>query len=117
MTNEVVKHFEQDVVKLDDEFYEKYEQYLALKDWFETVKFEFGKFADQSGINKWTTDRFTMSYIVSKPAKGIDTERMKKESIMVVNASTGEMEEVNAYEYFCTKYTKRKPYVMAKENE
>ena len=118
MTNELaIRHFEKDVVKVNDEFYEKYEQYLALKDWFETVKFQFGKFAGETGVSKWTNDRFTLSYIVSKPSKGLDTERMKKESILVPNGQTGELEEVNAYEYFATKYTKRNPYVKAKENE
>lgn len=113
--NELIKKWEADVVKLTDDAYERYQRYLADKEWFETIKYQFGQFAKETGINKWETDMWEMNYIIPKTSKGIDTDRMKNETILVVNAETGELEEVNAYEYFATKHTYRSPYVKTKE--
>ena len=115
--NELIRKFETEIVHLDDEIYERYERMLSDIEWFDTLKFQFRKFAEETGINKWTTDRWQMSYIEQRPSKAIDTDRMKKENILIVNAETGELEEVNAYEYFCTKTVNRSPYVKAKERE
>jgi hypothetical protein len=42
---------------------------------------------------------------------------MKNETIMVVDAESGELTEVNAYDYFCTKWQYRSPYVSEREKE
>lgn len=115
MANELIKKWEAEVIKLNDEMYERYERYLADKEWFDTLKYQFSQFAKQTGISKWSTDVWEMDYITPRPSKGIDTERMKNETILVVNAETGELEEVNAYDYFATKNTFRSPYVKTKE--
>lgn len=117
MKNELIQKWETDVIKLTDEAYERYERMLADIEWFDTLKYKFKEFAKETGISKWVTDAWTMNYIVTKPGKRIDTDRMKKENIMVVNAETGEIEEVNAYDYFCTKYTVSSPYVKVSENK
>ena len=113
--NELIKKWEADVVKLTDESFERYQRMLADIEWFETVKYQFKEFAKQTGITKWVTDGWEMDCITPKSSKGIDTERMKKETILVVNAETGELEEVNAYDYFATKHTERSPYVKTRE--
>lgn len=114
--NEIQK-WENEIIHLNDEIYERYERMKADIEWFETLKFQFKKFAEETGISKWETDRWIMNYINPKPSRGIDTQRMKDEKIMVINAETGELDEVNAYEYFKTKWTFKSPYVQAKEKE
>lgn len=114
--NELQK-FENEIVHLNDEMYDRYERMKADIEWWETVKFKFKEFAKQTGINKWTTDRWELNYITPKMSVGVDTQRMKDSTIWITNAQTGEIEEVNAYDYFATKKTFRSPYVQSKEKE
>ena len=58
-----------------------------------------------------------MNYITPKMGIGLDTEKMKESTIWITNAETGELDEVNAYDYFATKKTFRSPYVQVKEKE
>ena len=112
-----IERFNTEVIKLNDEVYDRYERMKADQEWWETIKYQFKQFAKDTGISKWQTDRWTMNYIVPKPGTGLDTERMKNENIQIVDAQTGELVEVNAYDYFCTKRTFKSPYVSVKERE
>lgn len=100
---------------LTTEFYERYERMKTDLEWWETVKYQFRELCKDTGITKLETDVFTWNYIVPKGTKTIDKERMKNETIMVVDAESGELTEVNAYDYFCTKWQFRSPYVSERE--
>lgn len=114
---DLIKTWETDVIHLNDEMYERYERLKSDLDWWETVKYQFKKFASQTGVSKWQTERWDMLYIVPKMTNSLDTDRMKSENIMVVDAESGELIEVNAYDYFCTKKKFRSPYVKVSEHE
>lgn len=82
--------------------FDKLEEYKSAVEWFETFKYQFKKLCDKHGIKKWETDYFMMNYIPEGISLKVDTKRMKETNIYVLNAETGELEEVNAYEYFKT---------------
>jgi hypothetical protein len=114
--NEIEK-FNTEIIHLDDEIYDRYERMKADIEWWDSIKYQFKKFAKETGISKWTTDRWVMNYITPKMGIGLDTEKMKESTIWITNAETGELDEVNAYDYFATKKTFRSPYVQVKEKE
>ena len=113
-----LQRWENEVIHLNEEIYERYERMKADEEWFDTLKFQFKQFAEKSGVTKWETERWVMDYIKpDKPEVRADTERMKNSDIEIVNAETGEVEKVNAYEYFCKKGKPKAPYVKCKEKE
>ena len=82
--------------------FDKLEDYKTAIEWMETFKYQFKKFCEEHGIKKWETDYFMLNYIPEGICLKVDTKRMKETNIYVLNAETGELEEVNAYEYFKT---------------
>lgn len=84
-----------------DEVLEKFELKRYVDEWFDTFKYLFKTFCEENGFTKWETDYFTMNYIGETMAQKIDIKKMKETDIYVANADTGEMEQVNAYEFFC----------------
>lgn len=112
--NEIQKWKEQ---YLTDEFYERYERMKTDQEWWETMKYQFKEICKETGTNKLETDVFTWNYIVPRGSKTLDKDRMKNEDIYVLNAETGELESVNAYDYFCTKWSFRSPYVSEREKD
>ena len=82
--------------------FDKLEEYKTAVDWFETFKYQFRKICEETGINKWETDYFLLNYIADGVSSRVDTKRMKETNIYVLNGDTGELDEVNAYEYFKT---------------
>lgn len=102
---------------LTEEFYDRYERLKTDLEWWETMKFQFKEICKETGINKLETDVFTWNYIVPRPTKTLDKERMKNEFIYLPDAETGEMKPVNAYDYFCTKWSFRSPYVSEREKD
>ena len=95
---------------------DKFEQMRELEEWFSTYKYIFKAFAEKTGINKYETDYFRMNYIPDGEQTRADTKRLKEENIWVVDAESGELTEVNAYEYFKTK-TPVKGHVVYKEKK
>lgn len=83
-----------------DEVLEKIEQKKYIDEWFDTFKYLFKTYCEDNGITKWETNYFTMNYIDETMAQKIDIKKMKETDIYVANAETGEMEKVNAYEFF-----------------
>ena len=114
LMNEIQKWKEQ---HLTEEFYDRYERLKTDLEWWETVKYQFKQFCKETGVNKLETDVFTWNYVVPKQIKTIDKDRMKNESVYVIDAESGELTEVNAYDYFCTKWQFRSPYVTEREKE
>lgn len=96
--------------------FDKLEEYKTAVEWMETFKFQFKKFCEEQGFNKWETDYFLLNYIGETTSVRVDTKRMKETPIYIVNATTGEFEEVNAYEFFSKKSTV-KPHVTYKEKK
>lgn len=101
---------------VSDEVLDKLEEYKTLNEWFDTFKFEFKKACEEYGIKKWETDYFLMNYVGESKTLKVDTKKMQNESVYIVNAETGELEEVNAYEYF-TKSARNKAHVTYKEKK
>lgn len=122
--NDIIQAKANEVIKVDLDYENKYENMLMLKDWWETEKLKFKKVAlpyTNPGENaKVKLDRFTFQLIYPKDELSyeIDTDRMKRETIQVVDGVTGEVTDVNAYEYFCTKpVLPREPYVRVTDEE
>ena len=96
--------------------FDKLEEYKTAIEWMDTFKYQFKKFCEQQGYNKWETDHFLLNYIGETSSVRVDTDRMKNTNVFIVNAETGELDEVNAYEYF-SKRTTVKPHVTYKEKK
>lgn len=101
---------------VSDEILDKLEEYKTSLEWFETFKYKFKELCEEYGIKKWETDYFLMNYIGDTYSLRVDTNRMKNENIYVVNAESGELEEVNAYEYF-SKSSFSKAHITYKEKK
>ena len=101
---------------IDDDFEDRYARMKADIDWFESVKYQFLKLGF---TGTWTTDEFQMSIVRGAKGKVADTDAMKKTQIYIVNGETGELENVNLYDYVQTfkKETTKKDYVMVKERK
>lgn len=112
--NELVTREMLELGVVTDEILDKIETYKASKEWFETFKFVVQKACEENGIKKWETDYFSMPYVEETESLRVDTDRMKKTFIYITDALTGEMVEVNAYEFF-TKKTKAKAHMTFKE--
>lgn len=99
-----------------DEVLEKIEQQKYLNEWFDTFKYLFKDYCEKYGFTKWETDYFVMNYISETLSQKVDTKRMKETTIYIANAETGELEEVNAYDYFSYK-SPVKAHVTFKEKK
>lgn len=96
--------------------FDKLEDYKTAMEWMETFKFQVKKAMEENGVKKWSTDYFTFDYINETESAKIDTKRMKETNIYVMDAVSGELEEVNAYEFF-TKKSVVKAHVTYKEKK
>ena len=114
--NEIITREMLDLGVVTDEILDKYEQYRESCEWMETFKFQFKKFCEEQGYSKWETDYFFMNYVAETTSVRVDTQRMKETDIYIADALTGELEEVNAYEFFCKKSVV-KPHVTFKEKK
>lgn len=114
--NEIITKEMLDVGFVTDEILDKVEEYKTAVEWMETFKYEFQKFCEEHNYNKWETDYFMMNYVQETTSVRVDTKRMKETNIYVLDALTGELDEVNAYEYF-TKKSLVKPHVTYKEKK
>lgn len=114
--NEIITKEMLDVGFVTDEILDKVEEYKTSCEWMETFKYEFKKFCETHGYNKWETDYFLMNYIGETTSVRVDTQRMKETNVYIADALTGELVEVNAYEFF-TKKSIVKPHVTFKEKK
>ena len=96
--------------------FDKLEEYKSSVEWFETFKYQFKKFCEEHGYSKWETDYFFMNYVGETTSVRVDTQRMKETNIYITDALTGELNEVNAYEFF-SKKSAVKPHVTFKEKK
>ena len=96
--------------------FDKLEDYKTAIEWMETFKFQVKKAMEENGVKKWSTDYFTFDYINETESAKVDTKRMKETNIFVMDALSGELEEVNAYEFF-TKKSVVKAHVTYKEKK
>lgn len=94
----------------------KIEEYKTAVEWMDTFKYEFQKFCEENGLKKWETDYFNMNYIGLTFQNRVNTNKMKNSSIYVIDGETGELVEVNAYDYFLTK-SPMKAHVTYKEKK
>ena len=99
-----------------EEVFEIAEDWKTANDRMDVLKFQFKQLAEKTGIKKWETDYFTMVYVAETTSVKVDTKRLKNENIMILNAETGELEELNAYEYFKTS-SKVSAHVTYKEKK
>ena len=79
------------------------EDYKTAEERMAMLKTELQKLFEQYGIKGWETDCFKFTYIGEAESAKVDTKRMKDTNIYIMNGSTGELEEVNAYEFFSKK--------------
>lgn len=100
--NEIITKEMVDGGYVPEVIFDKLEDYKTAIEWMETFKYQFKKFCEEHGVKKWETDYFMLNYIGDGISQKVDTKRMKETNIYVLNAETGELEEVNAYEYFKT---------------
>lgn len=100
-----------------EETFDRLEEYKSLCDWMDTFKFVLGRAMEQNGIKKWETPYYNFTHIGEGTTSKQDTDRMKKETVWIVNAESGELEEVNAYDYFqrFKKTSVRSAYVKISE--
>lgn len=114
--NEIITKEMVDGGYVPEVIFDRLEDYKTAIEWMETFKYQFKEFCERNGINKWETDYFFMNYIGETTSVRVDTQRMKDTTIYIADALTGELEEVNAYEFF-TKKTNVKPHVTYKEKK
>ena len=119
--NDIVEAKAKEIIKIDEDYDNRYETMLMLEDWWEEEKHKYRTVAlpytDPGENTTVKIDRYTFQLIYPKDKLtfGIDTDRMKRETIQVVDGETGEVMDVNAYDYFCTKPILPKgPYVKVK---
>lgn len=95
------------------------ENYKTAKEQFEMFRFQLQKLMEEYGIKKWDSPYYTFSYVPEGTTKAIDTERLMNESVFIVNSSTGELEQMNALEYYdrFKKEQPRKAHVRIKEKQ
>ena len=122
--NDIVERKAKEFIKVDEEYDNKYETMLMLEDWWKEEKHKYRAIAlpyTNPGENTTVKiDRYTFQLVYPKDnlTYGIDTDRMKRETIQVVDGETGEVMDVNAYDYFCTKpILPKEPYVKVKVEE
>jgi len=122
--NEIVETKAKEIIKVDEDYDNKYETMLMLEDWWKEEKHKYRTVAlpyTNPGENTTVKiDRYTFQLVYPKDklTYTIDTDRMKRETIQVVNGETGEVADVNAYDYFCTKpILPKEPYVKVKVEE
>lgn len=99
-----------------DEVLEKIEQKKYIDEWFDTFKYLFKSYCEEYGFTKWETDYFMMNYVGETSSQKVDVKKMKETKIYIADAGTGEMEEVNAYEFFSYK-SPVKAHVTFKEKK
>ena len=116
--NEIINAKAKEIFKIDEDYDNKYETMLMLEDWWKEEKHKFCTIAlpytDPGKSTSLKIDRykFQLVYPKDKITYTIDTERMKREEVQIVDGETGEVTTVNAYDYFCTKpVLPKEPYV------
>ena len=100
---------------IEKDFYDKYENYRTACEWFDTFKHKFQK----TGIKNWNNDVFIATNIPDGETTKINKDKMRETSVYIINGETGELEEINAldfYQQFEYK-TPRKAYVQVKEKK
>lgn len=118
MTNKITKNYDALNVLVTDKIVELLEQYLAINEQVDMFKYQVKEAMKQNGIKKWETDLFTFNLREGFVSKRVDTSAMKDTNIMIANADTGELEEVNAYEYFAkSSYTNESLTMKIKEDK
>lgn len=85
----------------------------------ETFKFQLKKAMLENGIKKWETDYYDFTLIPDGQTSSVDKDRMREEVVWVVDEQTGELEPVNALEYYdrFRKLSPRKGYIKIREKE
>lgn len=96
--------------------FDKLEEYKTAIEWMETFKYLFKTYCEENGVKSWETEYFKMIYVDETESTKIDTKRMKETNIFVMDAVSGELEEVNAYEFF-SKKSIVKAHVTYKEKQ
>lgn len=99
-----------------EQVFDLVEEYKTANEKMKTLKYQFQKLCEELGLTKWETDYFYMNYIDETTSTKVDVERMKSTDIYITDALTGELEEVNAYEFF-TKKSVTKAHVTYKEKK
>lgn len=114
--NELVTLEQVQLGTASDEVFDLVENLKTAQEQMDTLKYQFKLLAERTGIKKWETDYFTMVYVEPTTSVRIDTKRMKESSVYVIDAETGELEEVNAYDNFKTS-VKKSAYVKFEEKK
>ena len=114
--NEIITKEMLDLGIVTDEICEKVEEALSAKQWFETFKYEVQKVCEKYGFKKWETDYWSLVYVEEHDSPKVDTKRMKETYFDIVDAETGEVINVNAYEYF-VRNNKVKAHMTFKEKK
>lgn len=96
--------------------FDKLEEYKTAIEWMETFKYLFKTYCEENGVKSWETEYFKMTYVDETESERVDTKKMKETDIYVMDAVSGELEEVNAYEFFSKKSTV-KAHVTYKEKQ
>ena len=97
---------------LTEQVRDMFDRYLATIDEMETFKFKLRQAMEESDVNKWETDLFTVQITADTMTTKVDTNKLKALSIYVTNAETGELEEVNAYDFFTHKVPQKGSFRM-----
>lgn len=98
--NEITEILERNGI-VTKETFDKIEEYKTAVEWMDTFKYILKAAMKKYNIKKWDSDDYIFSLIPDGTQKRVDTERIKNTMIYIPNAETGELEEVNAYEFFC----------------
>lgn len=116
LMNELVTLEQVQTGTASEEVFDLVEELKTAQDRMETLKYQFQQIAERTGIKKWETDYFTLTYVEETKSVRVDSGRMKDTLIYIVNAQSGELEEVNAYDYF-SKKSPVKAHVVYKEKK
>jgi len=79
--NQLVEQKLMEVGAIDKHTYDLMEEYLTIKDKFETVKFKLEKAMKENGIKKWDNDYFTATCRNSSYQKRVDTDALKRDGL------------------------------------
>ena len=86
-----------------EEVFELIEDFKTAKERIETLKYQFEELNKKYGVRLWETDCFKMTHIDETESSRVDTKRMKETFFDVVDANTGDVHRVNAYDFFVKK--------------
>lgn len=116
MKNELARTEKLDAL-VTEQVREMIDQYKYINEQMDTFKFIVKQLMEKNGIGKWDHELFTITLTNDTTTTKIDTAKLKETKIMITDALTGELMEVNAYDFFTYRTTQKGSFRMKVKEE